>query len=316
MPKNPKLGGQWGTTQQIVEVRSNRRISGALSGNVQNPTRDVHDDVVPELVGTRRPPCPGPLSRPSRGGLVPASPATRVTALLAGGVLAAATAVALAPSASATSPDLVISQMYGGGGNSGAPYTHDFIELFNRGDAPVDVSGWSVQYASASGTSWQLTKLSGSVAPGKFYLVQEAQGAGGTTPLPTPDATGTIAMSGTAGKIALVISQTALTCGADCDHAEGVRDFAGYGGANDFEGAGPTPALSNTTAAVRGNADTDNNQADFTIAAPNPRNSGSSGPGPDPEPAPKARIHEIQGKAHRSPLAGTQVSSVPGVVTA
>jgi uncharacterized protein len=247
---------------------------------------------------------------------VPTSPGTRVTAILAGGVLAAATAVALAPSASAASPDLVISQVYGGGGNSGATYTHDFIELFNRGDAPVDVSGWSVQYASSAGTSWQVTRLNGSVAPGKFYLVQEAQGSGGTTPLPTPDATGTIAMSGTAGKIALVTAQTALTCGADCDHAEGVRDFAGYGGANDFEGAGPTPALSNTTAAVRGNADTDNNQADFTVAAPNPRNSGSSGPGPEPEPAPKARIHEIQGKAHRSPLAGKQVSSVPGVVTA
>ena len=33
--------------------------------------------------------------------------------------------------------------------------------------------------------------------------VRQAQGAGGTTPLPTPDALGSIAMSGTAGKVAL-----------------------------------------------------------------------------------------------------------------
>ena len=29
--------------------------------------------------------------------------------------------------------NLVVSQVYGGGGNTGASYTHDFIELFNRG---------------------------------------------------------------------------------------------------------------------------------------------------------------------------------------
>jgi hypothetical protein len=28
---------------------------------------------------------------------------------------------------------VVISQVYGGGGNTGATYTHDFIELFNSG---------------------------------------------------------------------------------------------------------------------------------------------------------------------------------------
>ena len=245
---------------------------------------------------------------------MPAFLARRSTALLAGGVLAATSLVALAPPAAAISPDVVISQVYGGGGNSGATYTHDFIELFNRGTAPVSLDAWSVQYASAAGMSWQRTNLTGTIAPGKFYLVQEALGTGGTTPLPTPDAVGTLAMSGTAGKVALVTNQTALTCGADCDHADGVRDFVGYGGANDSETA-PTPALSNTTSALRGTADTDNNAADFTVGAPTPRNSGSD-PGPGPEPTPTARIHEIQGTAHRSPLAGKAVASVPGVVTA
>jgi hypothetical protein len=52
--------------------------------------------------------------------------------------------------AQAISPDIVISQVYGGGGNSGAIYTHDFIELFNRGTSSVSLNGWSLQYASAT----------------------------------------------------------------------------------------------------------------------------------------------------------------------
>jgi hypothetical protein len=51
--------------------------------------------------------------------------------------------------------------VYGGGGNAGSTYKNDFIELFNRGTSPVNVSGWSVQYASTAGTTWQVTNLSG-----------------------------------------------------------------------------------------------------------------------------------------------------------
>src|SRR2546430_6710264 len=191
--------------------------------------------------------------------------------LLPPAAVAAGVALTATP-AGAASPDVVISQVYGGGGNSGATYTNDFIELLNRGTAPVDLTGWSVQYAAAAGTSYQVTTLTGSVAPGAHYLVQEAQGTGGTTPLPTPDATGTIAMAAGSGKVAVVSSATALTCGATCATAAGVRDFVGYGTANDFEGAA-APALSNTTAALRagnGATDTDNNAADFTAGAPAP----------------------------------------------
>src|SRR5713226_9617459 len=88
--------------------------------------------------------------------------------------------------AAAVSSSIVISQIYGGGGNSGATFKNDFIELFNRGTATVSITGWSVQYTSSTGTSWQVTNLSGSIAPGKYYLIQEAAGTGGTTDLPTP----------------------------------------------------------------------------------------------------------------------------------
>jgi predicted extracellular nuclease len=229
-------------------------------------------------------------------------------------VVATAAGVALtAVPASAASPDVVISQVYGGGGNSGATYTNDFVELFNRGAATVDLTGWSVQYASAAGTSYQVTALSGSIAPGAHLLVQEAAGTGGTTPLPTPDVTGTIALSATNGKVALVSASAALSCGTACASAAGVRDFVGYGTANDFEGAA-APGLANTTADLRagaGSVDTDNNAADFAPGAPDPRGSG----GTPPPPPPSHPIHEIQGAAHRSPLAGQAVTTT-GVVTA
>ncbi|MFO1481612.1 MAG: lamin tail domain-containing protein, partial [Turneriella sp.] len=109
---------------------------------------------------------------------------------------------------------LVISQVYGGGGNSGAPYTNDFIEIFNPTSSSISVAGWSVQYASAAGTTWQVTSLTGSVPANSYYLIQQAAGGTPSGSLPTPNATGTIAMSGTAGKVALVNTTTALTTAA------------------------------------------------------------------------------------------------------
>ncbi|HJU99836.1 MAG TPA: ExeM/NucH family extracellular endonuclease [Burkholderiaceae bacterium] len=180
----------------------------------------------------------------------------------------------------ALASDVVISQVYGGGGNAGATYKNDFIELFNRGASPVSLNGWSVQYASAAsaaGTAWQVTPLPNvTLQPGQYLLVQEAMGAGGTTALPAPQASGTIAMSGTAGKVALAASTTAFNVSNPSGGA--LRDLLGYGNtANGYEGA-PGPGLSNTTAALRGDygcADTDNNLADFSTAAPAPRNSAS-----------------------------------------
>ena len=108
------------------------------------------------------------------------------------------------PSVAAVSTSVVISQVYGGGGNSGATYKNDFIELYNLGSTPVDVTGWSVQYGAATGSTWAKTLLAGTIQPGHYYLVQEAAGAGGTTSLPTPNATGSIPMAAGSGKVALV----------------------------------------------------------------------------------------------------------------
>jgi predicted extracellular nuclease len=184
--------------------------------------------------------------------------------------------------AAAVAPLVVVSQVYGGGGNSGATYKNDFIELYNRGSAPVSLNGWSVQYAAATGTTWAVTNLSNfSLQVGQHYLVQEAQGAGGTLNLPPPDATGTIAMAAGAGKVALVNSTTALS-GA-CPTGGPIVDFVGYGSTANCAETAPVGTLSNTTAALRkadGATDTDNNAADFDVGAPNPRNSGTGDDAP------------------------------------
>lgn len=174
------------------------------------------------------------------------------------------------------SANIVISQVYGGGGNAGAQYTNDFIELFNRGTTTVSVAGYSVQYASAAGGSWQATALTGSIAPGSYYLVQQAPGANSPAPLPTPNATGSIAMSGTSGKVALSSTTAALT--GTCPTGGTIVDFVGYGAANCSEGS-PTAGLTNTTAAIRvggGCTETDSNSTDFAVAAPTPRNSSTT----------------------------------------
>ncbi|MCC6337536.1 MAG: lamin tail domain-containing protein [Myxococcales bacterium] len=173
---------------------------------------------------------------------------------------------------------VVIGQVYGGGGNAGATWTHDFVEVFNPGGVAVNLSGWSLQYSSASGTTWQVTPLSGTVTPGRYLLVQQLPGSGGTMPLPTPDVVGSVGLAAGAGKVALVRSTTALS-GA-CPVGGEIVDFVGYGGVSCFEGAAPAPAPGATLSVMRGAggcADTQNNGSDFTVASPTPRNT-STGP--------------------------------------
>ena len=149
-------------------------------------------------------------------------------------MVAALTASATATVGTASSPgDLLISQVYGGGGETGSIWNSDFVELTNRGDNSVDLSEWSLQVAPARGGRWGVTRLSGKVSPGGHYLITEASGRHGTTRLPTPDRTGSLQLGVSSGKVALVHSTDALRCGSDCAKAEGVRDFVGYGDVDD-----------------------------------------------------------------------------------
>jgi predicted extracellular nuclease len=210
--------------------------------------------------------------------------ASRIVVAAMATVMALGLAGLQPPAAAAASSNVVISQVYGGGGNVGATYQSDFIELANLGSTAVNLTGWSVQYASFTGTSWTTkTNLSGQIGAGEHFLIKEATGNSCSTvpcgaPLPGAQVTGGIAMSASAGKVALLNTTTTILGGTVCPTAAGVVDLVGYGtGTNCFEGAGgPTGTLSSTTAALRadGAPDTDNTSADFSVGTPNPRNSG------------------------------------------
>ncbi len=170
---------------------------------------------------------------------------------------------------------VVISEAYGGGGNSGAQYKNDFIELYNPTSSDVDISGWIVQYASATGAFGgnNYTIASGTIKAGGYYLIKAAAGTGGTLELPTPDDTCSIAMGGSGFKIQIVKPDNTVV------------DLVGAGQtANIYEGNKPAPAPSNTNSVQRkdndgsqlgvtNGYDTDNNGDDFYSAVPTPRNS-------------------------------------------
>jgi uncharacterized protein len=180
------------------------------------------------------------------------------------------------PSASAATANVALSQVYAGGGNSGATFANDYIELVNRGGAPVSVAGWTVQYASAASSSWQTVPLTGSIRAGGYYLVKLGSGGTAGAALPSADATGTINLAAGGGKVALVRDATELTC-STCDAVASIEDFVGWGTATDAEGS-PADAPSSTTALVRAGAgctDTNANAADFALGDPAPRTSAS-----------------------------------------
>src|SRR5262245_16024449 len=255
------------------------------------------------------------------------SSAARIAVLL-GAIALTPSFVSVPRGASIT---VVISQVYGGGGNAGAPFTHDFVELHNLSATAVSVDGWSLQYASATGTgnlganATQLTELSGTIPAGGYFLVQEGSV---TSPngvaLPTPDVIDStpIAMAAGAGKVALVDIATTLGCNGGSTPCSTsalghIVDLVGYGNANFFEGSGPAPTLSNATAAIRADAaDTDDKSADFSSETPNPRNSGFTPPPPPPSGCTVPASHEIsavQGAGASTPYPN-QVVRVEGVV--
>ena len=187
---------------------------------------------------------------------------------------------------------VVVSEIYGGGGNIGAVYRNDYVELYNPTRSAVLLTGWSIQYGSATGTgSWHAVPLGGQILPYGYYLVQLAGGTNGI-PLPSPDTTGSTNISATAGKIALVKGTTPVSGANPADTS--TVDLVGYGSADGYEGSGPSPAPGAATSIERkarphstasdmtsggsdanaGNGwDSNNNAADFVAqASPGPQN--------------------------------------------
>ncbi|WP_292889562.1 ExeM/NucH family extracellular endonuclease [Microbacterium sp.] len=239
---------------------------------------------------------------------------------------------------------VIINEAYLKGGSANAPYSKKFVELYNQGGTDVDLSTWSLQYRSATGTSASngVGALSGTIKAHSYFLVQ-LNGNGSTgAALPTPDLdlAGKVTPSGTTGTLILAKTTSAITSPTgSVTGNQNIADLLGYGASNTYEGrVVPVTGANDTpnSLARTGFSDTDDNRTDFTHPASiTPQNSASSSPSPSPSPtaspttsptaspspspttpaASVTAIAAIQGTGDASPLNG-QTATTRGVVTA
>ncbi len=145
---------------------------------------------------------------------------------------------------------------------AGASAGDEFVELYNPCASPVALSGYSLVYRSATGTSdVPLTDLSSHTLPAGGYLLFAGSGC---TVCGSPDGTfggATGALGGAGGGVAI-------------KNGSLVVDSVGYGTATNafVEGsAKPAPAASSAIARKPNGVDTGDNSADFVDQAPTPR---------------------------------------------
>ncbi|MGI4979276.1 MAG: lamin tail domain-containing protein [Janthinobacterium lividum] len=182
----------------------------------------------------------------------------------------------------AASSTVVISQVYTAGGNSGATYNADYVELFNLSSSPVSLSGWSLQYFSATATATStpvVIPITGSftLQPGQRYLVQATPGTVGANLTNNADQTASgLAMGAAAGRIYVTNTTTALSNANGCP--TNYVDFVGYGTtANCFETArAPQPSVSQPIARTNACVDADNNASEFALTSTAARGSAST----------------------------------------
>ncbi|WP_435523024.1 lamin tail domain-containing protein [Chryseobacterium indoltheticum] len=178
---------------------------------------------------------------------------------------------------------IVINEIYTGGGLLGAAITNDFIELKNIGASNASLNGATLQYASASGAFTQYNNLPNiTLGPGQTYLIQQgSDGLGGLINLINPNLIVSVllnldgspsvgvgvGLALTSGKVALASNATQVTGPT----ASNVLDFVGYGLVNQYEGTGAAPSPTILNSITRTIGDTNNNNVDFTISLPTPQ---------------------------------------------
>jgi predicted extracellular nuclease len=225
------------------------------------------------------------------------------------------------------------------GGSSGAAFLNKFVELYNPTAGAIDLAGDTLQYRAPTSTvtpsGSQVFALTGTVAAHGHFLIQLPSNNASSNPgvpLTGVDlSTGGSINPGAGGGTLYIAKSTAGVVPTDAS----VIDRIGWGTSNAPEGAdasGNSLVLSYQRDAA--GTDTDDNSADFAVAAPTPQGSGAdggsttpptgdpgTGTGTDPgdggstDPGTTVSIAQIQGSTDTSPYAGKTVTT-EGVVTA
>lgn len=219
------------------------------------------------------------------------------------------------------SPDIMITEVYGGGGTSGATLRNDFIELFNITHQDVNISGWSIQVFSSTGTGTPTAANTyvfpeNSIIPARaHYLIQCAAGSGGGEDLPTPDAVTNISLGTTSGKVILYTTSAPQTISTltTIIESDNFKDYVPYGTTAKPIWGSSTSAVTGTTSASRILNDgkhyayTRNIGKDFEIVAPNPANSSHVISGIFSTEVEKLSVTAVNGKINFSATAGEKV---------
>ncbi|MDP9848777.1 ExeM/NucH family extracellular endonuclease [Streptosporangium lutulentum] len=197
----------------------------------------------------------------------------------------ACSSYAIPASADSTGTGLVISEAYVNGGSSGASYLNKFVELYNPTPNAISLTGDTLQYRAPTSTGVpggsQVFALSGTVA-GHGHLLIQLPGNNASTnpgaPLPTPDlSTGGSVNPGAGGGTLFIAASTSGVLPTDST----VIDKIGWGTSNSPEANAPTGnSLILSYQRDAAGADTDDNAADFHVAAPTPQNAASDAGNP------------------------------------
>lgn len=173
----------------------------------------------------------------------------------------------------AVSPHIVVSQFQTGGGGAGT-FNDEFVEIFNRGAAPIDLNGYRLVYRSATGSNdvtvpfatWTSPTI---LPPGGYYLIASTSYDGPTPANMTYNPTTCqCSMGGAGGGLAIRLGE---------NNTGAVIDSVGWGTANNVfveTAVTAAPAANNSQRRkLNGCQDTDSNLSDFESVVPAaPRN--------------------------------------------
>lgn len=141
---------------------------------------------------------------------------------------------------------VVIYEVYGAGGNSGATYKNDFVVLYNNTNENINLSSYYFYYASASGSfnSSNTKALSGTIYAHSYYTIVCAGGSDGVEVPCQNVSLSTISMAQGSGRVAIA-KRNDITETNDSDLLDNVL----YSGASTTKSYKRTSLLNDTFSA-------------------------------------------------------------------